>query len=308
MNWDQLNTFQAVAETGGFTKASRKLNLSQPAVSQQIQALEASLHVKLFDRSGKKIHLTKEGELLLSRTSKITGELQEIKFLFDELLNLERGRLDIGSSAVFGTYLLPKVIGKFHNTYPGIEIDLHAGNSHNVISMLLNGEIEFGFGGLFEDEPKVNYTLVHQEPLIAVVANQHPLASQDHVTIDSLKSVPLILREKGTRIRRDMETWFNHADNAFFPERFIELENVEIAKKMIEEGIGLTILPRAAVESELNLGLLKTIDLPNLNLYAYYYLYYPKHRSLSQAAKVFLRLMKKTIALSDSFDLDEVVK
>ena len=87
MNLDQLRTFQAVAKTGSFTKASRKLFLTQPAVSQQIQALEASIGVQLFDRSGKKIHLTSQGELLLVRTSKIDAELREIEILFEEVSN-----------------------------------------------------------------------------------------------------------------------------------------------------------------------------------------------------------------------------
>lgn len=307
MNCDQLQTFQAVATTGSFTKASRKLLLSQPAVSQQIQALEASLRVRLFDRTGKKIHLTREGELLLSKTSKITDLLQEIRSLFDDLTNLDRGRLDIGSSAIFGAYLLPHLIGKFHSQHPSIEIDLHAGNSHKIISMLLNGDIEFGFGGLFEDEPKINYLLIHQEQLVAVVGSQHPLATLETVTPESLKSVPLILREKGTRIRRDMEAWFGNVDKSFFPKRCIELENVEIAKKLIEEGVGMTIVPRVAVQRELDTGLLKTVDLPNLDLNAYYYLYYPRHRKLSQAAKAFLALLPQAVSLSQGIELDGVI-
>ncbi|PLX43928.1 MAG: hypothetical protein C0605_03465, partial [Hyphomicrobiales bacterium] len=176
MNCDQLQTFQAVATTGSFTKASRKLLISQSAVSQQIQALEATLRVSLFDRTGKKVHLTREGEMLLTKTQKITSELLDIKILFDDLSNLNRGRLDIGSSAIFGTYFLPGLICRYSDEHPRIAIDLHAGNSHKIISMLLNGEIEFGFGGLFEDEPKINYTLIHQEKLVAVVEARHPLA------------------------------------------------------------------------------------------------------------------------------------
>ncbi len=307
MNCDQLQTFQAVATTGSFTKASRKLLISQSAVSQQIQTLEAVLRVRLFDRTGKKIHLTREGEMLLTKTRKITSELHDIKLLFDDLSNLNRGRLDIGSSAIFGTYFLPSLIGQFNNQHPRIEIDLHAGNSHKIISMLLNGEIEFGFGGLFEDEPKINYTLIHREPLVAVVESQHPLAKMETITVQSLKTVPLIMREKGTRIRRDIEAWFGNVDKSFFPKRFIELENVEIAKKLIEEGIGMTIVPRAAVQRELDSGQFKAIILPNLDLNAYYYLYYPRHRKLSQAAQAFLTLLPQAISLSHSSNLDIVM-
>ncbi len=307
MNCDQLLTFQMVAATGSFTKASRKLFLTQPAVSQQIQALEASLGVQLFDRSRKKIHLTREGEILLARASRVTSELREIKQLFQELSNLSRGRLDIGSSAIFGTYFLPRPIGRFNMEHPFIEIDLHAGNSHRVLSMLLGNRIEFGFGGLFEDEPKIGFAMIHTEPYVAVVGNQNPLARMDTISPEKLREVPLILREHGTRIRDNMEAWFSRTGELFSPERFIELENVETAKRLIEEGYGVTIVPRAAVLRELESGQLREVTLPDLDLTAYYYLYYPKHRKFSRAAQAFLHLLPRAIPLSHSANIDAII-
>ena len=304
MNCDQLQTFQAVAMTGSFTKAARQLLLTQSAVSQQIQTLEAALGVRLFDREGKKIHLTREGEILLSRARRVTVELREIKSLFEDLSNLERGRMDIGSSAIFGTHFLPRPIGAFNKSHPGVEIRLHSGNSHEIISMLLNDEIEFGFGGLFEDEQNIDFIMIHTEPLIAVAGKHHPLAHKKKVTAEHLKTVPLILREKGTRIRRNMEAWFAAVAGSFSPGTIIELENAETAKKMIEEGYGITILPKTAVRRELKAGTLKKIDLPKLNLNAAYYLYYPRFRKFSRAAKTFLRLLPETTRLSHGDSLE----
>jgi DNA-binding transcriptional LysR family regulator len=298
MNLDQLKTFHAVANTGSFTKASRRLFLTQPAVSQQIQALEASVGVRLFDRSGKKIYLTRHGEMLLSKTTNITAELQEIEILFDELSNLGRGRLEIGTSAVFGTYYLPRPIGKFNSEYPCIDINLHSGNSHKVISMLLDNKIELGFGGLIEDEPNIAFTLIHQEPLVAVVGRNHPLAVKEKITLDDLQSLPIILREKGTRSRCDVEDWLASISADYKPERFIELENVETAKRLVEEGYGISIVPHVAVLRELHYGRLKIIDLPNLNLTASYFLYSLKKRKPSRATQTFLALFPQAIALS----------
>ncbi|MEN8188663.1 MAG: LysR family transcriptional regulator [Thermodesulfobacteriota bacterium] len=306
MNCDQLRTFQAVATSGSFTKAARRLFLTQPAVSQQIQSLEASLGVRLFDRSSKKIHLTREGEMLLARTSKVTAEFQKIESLFEELSNLNKGKLKIGSSAVLGTYFLPCPIGKFNSEYPCIEINLHAGNSHKVISMLLNNKIEFGFGGLVENDPKIGYTMIHQERFVAVMGSQHPLTDKKTVITKSLKTVPFILREKGTRIRRDVDDWLTSVADSFSPECFIELENVETAKRLVEEGHGITIVPRVAVQRELDSGLLRAVELPNLDLNASYYLYYPKHRKFSRAARTFLALLPQTVSLTHSENLDTV--
>ena len=304
MNLDQLKTFHAVANTGSFTKASRRLFLTQPAVSQQIQALEASVGVRLFDRSGKKIHLTRHGEMLLTKTTSITAELREIEILFEELSNLSRGRLEIGTSAVFGTYYLPRPIGKFNSEYPCIDINLHSGNSHSIISMLLENKIEFGFGGLVEDEPNIEFALIHQEPLVAVVGRNHPLAAKEEITPDDLLSIPIILREKGTRSRCDVEDWLASVSLEYKPERFIELENVETAKRLVEEGYGISIMPHVAVLRELQYSRLKIINLPKLNLTASYYLYYLKKRKASRATQTFLALFPQAVALSHAHNIE----
>lgn len=304
MNCDQLQTFQTVAATGSFTEASRALLISQSAVSQQIRSLELSLGVQLFDRTGKDVTLTREGQLLLSRAEVITTTLQDIRVLFDDLSNLERGRLDIGASAVFGTYFLPRLIGLFHAEHPAIAIDLHAGNSHDIISQLVHGEIEFGFGGLFVDEPKVEYTLIHQEPIVAVVDSRHPLARKRNIAPEDLKDTNLILREKGTRIRADTDTWLARFDKEWLPHRTIELKNVEITKKLIAEGFGMTIIPRIAVRSQLETGVFTALDLDGFDFSAYYYLYTPRHRRLSQAAHAMLALMLESVPLSHADNLD----
>ncbi len=306
MNFDHLQTFQAVAKTGSFTKAARSLFITQPAVSQQIQALEASVGVRLFDRTGKKIHLTIEGEMLLTKTSKIANELREIEILFEELSNLDKGKLNIGSSAIFGTYFLPRPIGKFNNEYPCIEINLHTGNSHKIISMMLSNKIDFGFGALMVDEPMVEHVLIHRESFVGVVGSQHPLANGGTVTTESLKSVPFILREQGTRIRRDVETWLKKVGESFTPERFIELENMATVKRLVEEGYGITIIPQSAVRRELRDGLLQVVALPEFDLKTSYFLYYPKQRSLSRAAQTFLALFPQTVSLSHADNLDSV--
>ena len=298
MNFDQLRTFQAVATTGNFTKAARKVFLSQPAVSQQIQALETACGVRLFDRSGKKAQLTQEGKLLLTKTSIITADLREIEVLFEEISNLKKGRLEIATSAVFGTYFLPLTIGKFNSEYPSIEIKLNNVNSHEVNSMLLAGKIDFGFGGLEENEPEITSILIHEEPLITVVGSSHPLARVKTVNIEALVSTPLIWRENGTQVRKKLEKWLAENSTNFSTERFIELRNVETAKRLLEGGFGLTIIPETAVERELATGLLTKINLPGLDIKATYFLHCPNNRHLSKSAEVFLSLLPETVSLS----------
>ncbi|MEN8189163.1 MAG: LysR substrate-binding domain-containing protein [Thermodesulfobacteriota bacterium] len=306
MNLDQLKTFQIVALSGSFTSAARKLFLTQPAVSQQIQALEASYGVKLFDRSGKAIHLTREGEMLLARTSKLIADIKEVEILFQEMSTLEKGRLEIAASAFFSTFYLPRPIGLFTSKYPAIEISLHTLNSHDVISLLVKNEAEFGFGGLVEDEPKVLSIPLHHEKMVAVVGNGHPLAAQETIPVEMFTSVPFIWRERGTQLREKVEKWIKGKAGLYAPKHFIELKNHETAKRLVEEGYGITIVPLSSVDKELKSGSLKQISLHNFDLTTSYYLHYPKGRRFSRAAATFLLLLQRTIYLTAGSSLNKL--
>ncbi len=142
MKLDQLRTFQQVALTRSFTKAARKLFITQPAVSQQIKALENTYGIKLFDRTGKKIQLTDEGKALSSKINVLLNELKDIEKLFEDLSELDIGRINIASTAIFSTYFLPRAMGSFIKKHQGIELELHTGNSHKVITKLLEGSVK----------------------------------------------------------------------------------------------------------------------------------------------------------------------
>ena len=107
MDLDPLKTFHHVAQLKSFTKAAQKLYLTQPAVSQQIQRLEHSLRVSLFDRSKKQIELTPQGEILFSYTRKLFHLFDDIEVAFEDFNNLESGHISIGASSLIGTYYLP---------------------------------------------------------------------------------------------------------------------------------------------------------------------------------------------------------
>ena len=121
MNLDKLKAFHKIALTSSFTKAARMLHLTQSAVSQQIQSLEDTFGISLFDRSNKKVRLTGEGETLLSYTERLFDLYDEIVTLFELQQTLQKGKITIGSTRVLGTYFLPRIIGTFNRQYPDIE-------------------------------------------------------------------------------------------------------------------------------------------------------------------------------------------
>jgi DNA-binding transcriptional LysR family regulator len=300
MKIDQLRTFQKVALTGSFTKAARELFLTQPAVSQQVKALEHTYGVRLFDRKGKTIQMTHEGEILFSKINNLLSELRDIEKLFEDMSELDIGKIDIASTAVFSTYFLPRAMGGFNKNFPGIELELHTDNSHRVITRLLEGGTDFGFGGVVKSEPDIKFSLIHQEPYIFVVGSEHPLAEQPRVSVNDLKDFPFIWREHGTLTRRKMEEMLGGSQAAFIFKNVIEVQNVETAKRFVEGGYGVTIIPEIAVRRELDSGWLREVGLEGLDLKASYYLLYPRKRPLSRYATAFLRLLPETVTLTNA--------
>ncbi len=298
MKIDQLRTFQKVALTGSFTQAARELFLTQPAVSQQIRALENTYGVSLFNRQGRHIDLTHEGKILFSKTNNLLAELRDIKKVFEDISALDIGKIDIVSTAVFSTYFLPVVMGEFIKRYPGIELELHTGNSYNVISQVLEGRTDFGIGGFVKTEPDIKFHLIHQEPYVFVAGNGHPLAERHQVAVDDLKAYPFIWREHGTLVRRKMEEMLGGAQTPIIFRNIIEVQNVETVKRLVERGVGVTIIPEVAVKRELTAGWLKQITLTGLDLKASYYLLHLAKRPLSLHAKKFLLLIPETLSLS----------
>jgi LysR family transcriptional regulator, transcriptional activator of the cysJI operon len=302
MNIEQIKAFHKVASTGSFTRAARELFVTQPAVSHGIKTLESSLGVILFDRSGKKARMTAEGEILFSRTQQLFALHEEIESLFGRLKTLQYGSIRIGSSALVGTYFLPKIIGRFNRNYPGIHVDLRMGNSDEIIQRVRDGAVDLGFAGMVVKDTKIRFVPVHQEKLIMVVSPRHRLSGRK-TTLDDISGIPFIWRERGTQTRKLIEKWFDGKPSYRYPREAIELENMEAAKRMVEEGYGATVFPEAAVRREISAGLLKRLDLEGLNLVNSYYLLFLKGKKPTRAVEAFMKMLSGTRLLSQSGDL-----
>jgi len=308
MNFDQLKTFHHVAQTGSFTLAAGELFLTQPAVSQQIKALEFFLGVTLFDRSNKQVRLTSEGEILLSYTDRLFHLYDEIDAIFSHMQDLKKGKITIGSTAVIGTYFLPRIIGQYNKRYPGIKLDLKMGNSNTVHSMLADGKIDLCFAGKIRTHSGFAGTLIHQERLLLVVSPENAIATKLTVSVNDLIKIPFIWREKGTQTRELVNQWFVKKAGRNYPANSIELHNIEAAKRMAVEGYGITIVPEISVRREMHLGLLKRIALKGFELTFDYYLFFLKDKILSKAAETFLAMVADDKLFSHAADLKKQVQ
>lgn len=297
MNIEQLKAFHKVAATGSFTRAARELFVTQPAVSHEIKSLESSLGVTLFDRSGRRVRMTAEGEVLFSYVHRLSALHDEIESLFVRMKMLHYGNIRIGSTALLGTYFLPRIIGRLNRKYPGIRVDLQIGNSDEIVHLVREGVVDLGFAGMIVKDARIKFILVHREKLIMVASPRHRLAGRN-ISLDDISGTPFIWREKGTQTRKLIERWFALQPRYRYPQEAIELENMEAAKRMVEEGYGVTVFPEAAVKREISSGLLKRLNLEGLNLVNSYYLLLLKGKKPPRAMEAFLKMLSNSKLLS----------
>lgn len=295
MNFDQLKVFYVAALKKNFSETAKILHLSQPSVSLQIQHLESALNVKLFERTTKTIKLTDSGKLLFDYAEQIIQLVDRAKKDLALLAESIHGDLHIGASLTIGEYVLPYLLGKFKQEYPKVHLLMKIYNSHEIIQLLTNGEIHLGFIEAAITHPELIQHPFLEDELVLICSGKdpHPLiGNREAITPNELFSLPFILREKGSGTRQVMEESLrgNNLDPDQLP-LVLELSNTESIKTAVESGIGVSIISRSAIQKELQLGLLKKINIQGINLRRFFYLVYDKQKVLSLPAEAFVKFI-----------------
>ncbi len=291
MNFTHLKTFHQIAEKKSFTEAARALFLSQPAVSMQVQSLEHSLGVVLFDRSSRRICLTPEGEVLHAYTKKLFDLVHSIQNEFQYISKKLTGTLNIGATYIMGIYFLPRFIALFHKRYPDVHVNLEVDNSHNIAEKILQGHVELGFAGSSSIHPKLSRHFLHREPLVVVCGKNFYLAQNDFVTANDLVNANFIMRERGTRLENKIATWLkNHAGTESKPV-IMTVGSMEATKKLIMNDCGITVLPKHAVEDEVDAEKIIQLHVKEMQLYVDYFLSYVEGKKIGHISQAFIQLL-----------------
>jgi DNA-binding transcriptional LysR family regulator len=272
MNFKQLEAFIWVAELQSFTKASRQLFMSQPAVSFQIKALEENLQVTLFQRGDKKVILTEAGRLLYPEAKQLLRHYNRIKAGLDDLKGLKTGHLVVGASTIPGEYLLPILIGGFKEKYPGIKITLKVAGSGQVGRWVREREIDFGITGAPIDWEGTECVSWLKDHLILIVHPTHQWAEMQEVNLEDLKNETMVLRERGSGTRRTLEQKL--AEQNISLEKLpysMELGSTRAVITAVEAKLGISIVSKYAVSEALSLGRVKEVKLNGLDLSRYLY-------------------------------------
>ncbi|MFZ3131349.1 MAG: selenium metabolism-associated LysR family transcriptional regulator [Desulfosporosinus sp.] len=246
---DLLRLFGQVVEEQSFTVVARKLGISQPAVSNQMRALEEKLGVKLLYRKGKSFALTPEGETVYRHALHLIDECAELMREIGGSERVMNGKVHIGASHIPGEYLLPVYIASFRKLYPQIKFKLSIGDSLEMAEKVLAHEVDFAVVGAVFDTEKLTSEFWMKDELGFVISCDNTMSSSGSIKINTLKENPMIIREIGSGHRRAFEEAL--LKRGFDLNDFniaLEVGSTEAVKNAVRAGIGYSFLSKHALE------------------------------------------------------------
>jgi len=289
MDLNQLETFLAVAEERSFSRAAVRLHRTQPAVSQVIRKLEASVGEKLFDRAARDGSLTAAGVLLRDYALRLLALRREASSAMDELKSLERGRLQLAANEYTCMYLL-QAMDAFRREYPHIGVTVHRMLASRIPEELNLRTFELGVVSFRPDPVQFRAVAVYADSLAFVVSPSHPLAGAGRVSIGDLGKENFIAHNVTSPLRRKVIEAFQRYRTPL--NMVIELPTIEAIKRFVAMGNGVALVPHLTVARELETGDLVRVPVDELEMRRVLRLVYRRQATLSYAARAFLRTVR----------------
>ena len=291
----QLHIFCKVIEFKSFSKAGKVVHLSQPTVSSHIKDLEDHFGCRLIDRLAREALPTKAGELLYGYARKLIALRDETEAALADFQGKIKGRLAVGGSTIPGGYILPRLVGAFIRTHPGVTLSLEIGDTEAIVSKLLEGTLELGIIGALSRDKHIHHEKWMPDELALIIPADHPWVGRTSVDIDTLRAEPFINREPGSGTLASLQSILARVDTTVEDLRVVaEMGSTQAVIQGIKSGVGVSILSRMAVAEEIQSGILHGIEIEGLDLHRRFYLATHRHKSPSPLAEAFLRFLKKT--------------
>ena len=297
MDTRQLKAFIAVADTHSFTKAAQMLDYAQSSITGQVGSLEYELGIKLFERLGRQVMLTQEGKRFMVYAEKILKLFSEAKEVVSESL-IPRGTLIIAAPETLSAVRLPPLIQQFHSLYPGVEIVLKKCSAKELTTFLRNSQIDVAF--LLGREmyfPDMVSEILAFEQVVLVSGAGHPITGKIPITARDIQGLTLVLCEGGCDYRMVFEKILHEAGVRSGP--VLEFSSIEAIKRCVIQQLGITLLPRMAVEGELSRGELTDLQWQGPDFDTNTQVVYHKDKWISPALSAFLKLSREMLAKDD---------
>lgn len=260
INLEFYKVFYYVATEMSFSKAAKKLFISQSAVSQSVSTLEKELSTKLFIRTTKKVSLTLEGETLFSHIEPAIYSILQGEKKLNEIATLERGRLHIGVSDTICKYYLITYLQEFHHLYPNIEILITNRTSIECVHLLKKNAVDLIVTNLPNNEIDQNMTVIETADFkdIIIAPTSYEGLKGDHISFEDLVKYPVLLLDRQSTTTRFLQDTFSKQDIILKPA--IELGSIDLLVDMASIGLGLTFIPDYVYRPSDNLFIVNTIE------------------------------------------------
>jgi DNA-binding transcriptional LysR family regulator len=280
----QLQVFASVAKHLSYTRAAEELHLTQPAVSMQIKQLEKSVGLKLFEQIGKKIYLTEAGSVVLEHALSITSKLHSIENDLEQLKGIDGGRLTVCIASTVN-YFATRLISRFSQAYPTVQISLDVTNRHDLLKRLETNEPDLVLMGRPPSSADLSSTAFMDNPLVIIANPHHPLAKETNIPIKRLASEKFVLREQGSGTRAAMEEIFKQ--HKIEPKAGTQLSGNESIKQAVEAGLGLALVSFHTVDLELKANRLTTLDVQHFPILKKWHIGHRSGKHLTATAQAF---------------------
>lgn len=289
MDFGQIEAFVQVAAHRSFSRAAELLQLTQPSITARIQALERELGDELFERGGRGVRMTDAGLAFLPYVERILQTLREARDAVDEVRNVQAGSLRLGSAITISTYVLPGILHAFYRRHPGVDVVIRTGRSEQVLSMLLADEVQVGLVRSLTN-PEVETIELYEDEIVLVAEPNHRFAETGTATVTEAAREPIVLFDRGSSYYGLINSFFRQA--GVIPNVAMELDSLEATKRMVEEGLGVALVPLVTIERELESGMLIKIDLVDAEpIRRPISLIHRRHRKLPRTVQAFVDAM-----------------
>jgi LysR family transcriptional regulator, transcriptional activator of the cysJI operon len=263
----RLKVFRTVAGEASFRRAAERLHLSQPAVSQQIHALEEELGVTLFDRAQGRVRLTDAGAVLLTYARKGARLAEEAQAALENARGEAAGELRIGASLTITQYVLPRMLGDFLRLHPRIRLDVRSANTEHIVAALSAGEIDLGLIEGPVSSREVFRQRFLEDRMVLIVGRRFPWPQKGTVPVHALTQVPLLMRERGSGSRRVVELALRRAGLRWRDLRIaLELDSIVAIVSAVEAGLGAGFVSEWAIRKEVRLGTVRVVPVDGLDI------------------------------------------
>jgi DNA-binding transcriptional LysR family regulator len=286
----QMEAIISLVTERSFSRAAKKMLLTQPALTKNIKNVEDYLGVRVVNRNNTGISLTPEGKIVYDYACRIVKLRNEAREKILKMQEKTGGDIYVGASTIPATYILPWVLSMFRKKHDTINVHVQTADSEEALNMVLDNEVEIGLIGKRPLSRKLIARSLWRDRLVLAVPANHRWHKKKSIAVDELMEEPFVLREKGSATRDILEIYFKESKSIALSQFNIcaELGSSEAIKEAIIAGLGVSIISIHAIKRELAQGLLLEIRLEGCNIERDFYLIHQKNLDIRPSHQLFI--------------------